>query len=70
MVDYETICRMQNIKIKLLEEFILEAARLNDLYGWHSEPDDMEKLNSLSVLLDDISDRIKEISGSSSVGRA
>jgi hypothetical protein len=69
-VDYETLYRLQNIKIKLLEDFILEAARINDLYGWHAEPDDMEKLNSLSVLLTDISDRIKEISGSSSVGRA
>lgn len=60
MVDYETLYKLQNIKIKLLEEFIFEAARLNDLYGWHVEPDDMEKLNSLSVKLDDITEYIKD----------
>lgn len=60
MADYETLCKLQNIKIKLLEDFILEAARLNDLYGWHAEPDDTEKLKSLSIQVDDITEYIKD----------
>ena len=59
-MNYETIYKLQNIKIKLLEDFIFETARLNDLYGCHIDPDDMEKLNSLSIQLDDITEYIKD----------
>ena len=61
MKSYKTIVKLQNIKIKLLEDFILEANRLNDLYGWHVESDDMKKLDSLSIQLDDITEYIKDI---------
>jgi len=67
MVDYETLCKLQNIKIKLLEDFIKESARLNDLYEHNWNSDDMEKLNSLSIQVDDITEYIKDLSDSSSV---
>lgn len=60
MVDYETLYKLQNIKIKLLEEYIVEAARIADLYGWCAEPDDIEKLNSLTIQLDDVKEYIKD----------
>jgi hypothetical protein len=55
----KTIIALQNIKIKLLEDFIMEAARLTDLYGWVAEPEEMTKLDSLSKLLDDITEQIQ-----------
>lgn len=69
MADYETLCKLQNIKIKLLEDFINESDRLANLYEWQAVSEDMEKLNSLSIQLDDITEYIKDLSDSSSVGR-
>jgi len=54
MKSYKTICNLQNIKIKLLEEFILESAKLVENNGWIADPEEMTRLNELSKELDDI----------------
>lgn len=61
MKSYKQLAELQRIKIKLLEDFILEAARLNDLYSWHAEPEDMVNLNKLSEQLDNITEQITKI---------
>jgi hypothetical protein len=66
MKSYKTIANYQSIKIKLLEDFILESNRLANLYGWRTEPEEMKKLDELSDQLDDISEQIKIITELSS----
>jgi len=58
MKSYKTIVKLQNIKIKLLEDFILEASRLANVYGWHTRPQEMTELDRLSKELDDITKQI------------
>jgi hypothetical protein len=67
MKSYKTICHLQDIKIKLLEEFILESARLVDLYEWVADPEQMIKLDSLSTQLDDITKKINNLTNASLV---
>jgi hypothetical protein len=63
MKSYKTICNLQDIKIKLLEEFILESARLVDKNGWVvADPEEMVKLDQLSMQLDDITKKIEYVS--------
>lgn len=58
MKSYKTIANLQSIKIKLLEEFILEANRLAEKYMWVSEPEEMTIIDQLSNKLDDITKQI------------
>lgn len=62
MKNYKTICHLQDIKIKLLEEFILESAKLVEHNGWIVDPEEMIKLDQLSRQLDDISEKIDLVS--------
>jgi hypothetical protein len=61
MTDDKTLLKLKDIKIKLLEQFINESARLADLYEWAALPEDMELLNSLSIQLSDIDEYIKDM---------
>ena len=61
MKSYKTICNLQDIKIKLLEEFILESAKLVENNGWVADPEEMVKLDKLSTQLDDITKKIDSV---------
>ena len=43
-----------NKKIKLLENFILESAKLAEENNWSSTDEQMERLNELSADLDEV----------------
>jgi hypothetical protein len=61
MRSYKTLADLQNIKIKLLEDFILESDRLANLYGWRTREEDMKELYRLSDELDKITEQINNL---------
>ena len=50
-----------NKKIKLLEDFILEAARIAEENNWSSSDEQMKRLDELSTELDNVVEEIKKL---------
>ena len=58
-MKYKSLNNLLSVKIRLLEEFILEVDRLNRLYGWRADPDKLGKIDQLCGQLDNIEEQIK-----------
>jgi hypothetical protein len=62
MTKEEKLVLLYQEKVRLLENFILESARLVNKYHWRSDdPNDLMKLDNLSEELDKITEKIDNI---------
>jgi hypothetical protein len=61
MKSYKVLSELQSKKIKLLEDFIFESARLSDYYNWRAESSQTIRLDQLSTELDKVHKQIEEL---------